>query len=218
MTSVLTDYRRLLGEVEAWFASCLAVAGPDLACRRGCSACCKALFDITLLDAWLLRESFADLQAEVQSAVLNRCQPRFTELCKRWPQLKHPYFLNALPEEEWTDMPEDDQIPCPLLDDNGHCLVYAARPLTCRLHGLPHIDFTGEDFEGVVCTLHRGDPFNLPEQVLRWRFRQAFAEEVALSRAFAKMLSGNLWQELDTFIPLALLADYSSIDWKNLQL
>ena len=211
-------YRQLLDEVDTWFTTCLQAGGSSLACRRGCSACCRALFDITLLDAWLLKAAFANLPMDVQSQVLNRCQPRLAELRGLWPDLKNPYLLNTLPEEEWLSTPEEDQTPCPLLDEKGYCLVYADRPLTCRLHGLPNIDISGEDFDGSVCTLHAGNPLALPEQVLRWNFREVFTQEVNLFQDFTKELIGKSWTELDTFIPLALLADYDAVDWHNFKL
>lgn len=216
--STLNAYRQLLDEVDVWFNNCLQVGGSALACRGGCSACCRALFDITLLDAWLLQGAFAALAPEVQRLVIARCQPRLSELCSRWPDLSNPYLLNSLPEDEWLAMPEEDQTPCPLLDDQGYCLVYASRPLVCRLHGLPNIDISGEDFDGTVCTLHAGSPMNLPEGVLRWRFREVFTQEVDLFEGFAKALTGHPWSELDTFIPLALLADYSGVDWHKIRM
>ncbi len=215
---ILSQYRELLNEVDRWFATCLASGGSGLACRGGCSACCCGLFDITLLDAWLLKDAFSGLATDVQSRVLSRCQLRLTELCGRWSELRAPYFLNGLPEEEWTAMPEEDQTPCPLLDASGYCMVYASRPLTCRLHGLPNIDLSGEDFDGTVCTLHTFSPSSLPDQVLHWRFREVFSHEVVLFRTFTKGLTGNAWNELDTFIPLALLADYAAVDWHNFKL
>jgi uncharacterized protein len=50
-----------------------------------------------------------------------------------------------------------DQPNCPLLE-NSHCLLYAARPIICRTHGLPlltireegrHVDFCPLNFQGV---------------------------------------------------------------------
>lgn len=218
MMHQLQEYRQLLDAVDCWFESCLDSGKDVLACRKGCSACCKALFDINLLDAWLLREGFAALSKGRQQQVLERCKPRLTELTTRWPALRSPYFLNASPSEEWMEMPETDQTPCPLLDEEGRCLVYAFRPLVCRLHGLPHIDISGEDFSGVVCSLHPGDPSSLPEDILRWRFREVFSKEVSLFRSFADDLTGGRYQELDTFIPLALLADYDDVNWKALKI
>jgi Fe-S-cluster containining protein len=166
----------------------------------------------------LLKAAFAGLSPKVQAQVLARCRPRLSELRERWPGLSHPYLLNALPEEEWLSTPEKDQTPCPLLDENGYCLVYAARPLTCRLHGLPNVDISGEDFDGTVCTLHTGNPFELPEKVLRWRFREVFVQEINLFQSFSRELTGSSWTELDTFIPLALLADYTAVDWHSFKL
>ena len=116
-------------------------------------------------------------------------------------------------------MPEDDQGLCPLLSQEGKCLIYASRPMICRLHGLPHIDISGEDFSGVVCTLHENPPGEtLPEDVLRWRFRKAFAEEVSLLKEFVGILTDGKYGGLDTFIPLALLVDYRSMDWRDFEL
>lgn len=213
---ILAAYRILLGEVDAWFDGCLQAGGSRLACRGGCRACCRALFDITLLDAWLLKEAFARLPATTRRQVLDRCQPRLDELQQLWPRLQPPYLLNSLPEEEWTAMPEDDQTPCPLLDDEGLCLIYEARPLVCRLHGLPSIDLSGEDFDGTVCTLHPEEPqMVLPDKVLHWRFREVFTREAELLAVFVERLGSAGAEGFDTFIPLALLADYGQIDWRT---
>jgi len=176
------------------------------------------LFDITLLDAWMLKEAFNVLPEVTRRQVLERSRPRLVELGSRWPELKNPFLLNVLPESEWQMMPEEDLTPCPLLNDQGYCLVYSARPLTCRLHGLPNIDLNGEDFDGTVCTLHSGESASLSDEVLRWRFREVFGREVELFRHFTRALTRKPWQELDTFIPLALLADYDKVDWERLQL
>lgn len=216
--ALLQQYRDLLVEVDLWFATCLQSGGPNLACRAGCSDCCRGLFDITLLDAWVLKEAFSGLPEKTRIRVLDRCQPRLVELGSRWPGLKNPYLLNALPEEVWSNMPEEDRTRCPLLSEAGHCLVYSSRPLTCRLHGLPNIDCCGEDFDGTVCTLHAVSPTSLPEPVLHWRFRDIFTQEILLFRSFTERLTGKAWSELDTFIPLALLADYTAVDWQNFKL
>lgn len=209
LQTLLAAYRDLLGEIDVWYDGCLQAAPPGvLACRQGCSACCRGLFDITLLDAFLLRQGFAQLPAHVKAEVLDRCRPRLSELQQLWPQLANPYLLDDLPDDSWTDMPEGDETPCPLLGADDLCLVYPFRPMTCRLHGLPNLDRSGEDFSTDLCTLHPGDPRALPEAVMRWPFRDTFSREIALLRAFTLQLTGTPTSEADTFIPLALLADY----------
>lgn len=217
LLSILNDYRALLGEVDAWFDRCQRQLGPELVtCRRGCSACCRGLFDITLIEAALLQQGLAGLPAVVQQQVLVRSRERLPELQARWPQIKAPYLLNLLPDEDWQAMPEDDPTPCPLLDANGDCLVYAFRPMTCRLHGLPNIDLSGESFSDAHCTrnLVGVDPRQLPE--LRWEFRRVFESELRLFAEFTFTLCRRSVPELDTFIPTALLIDFAGSDWQRL--
>ena len=209
------EYRNLQDSVDQWFSNCLEAGGEMLACRAGCGSCCRGLFDITLLDAFLLKRAFAELPETIRETILGKCRLRLNQLLQRWPGLGPPFLLNRLPEQEWTEMPEDDETPCPLLGEQGVCLIYSDRPLICRLHGLPNIDCSGEDFEGTVCSLHRNDPETLPTEILRAEFRDIFAKEVEILRQFAKGLTGQATAELDTFIPLALLADYDAVDWRN---
>jgi hypothetical protein len=56
----------------------------------------------------------------------------------------------------------------------------------------------------------------LPE--LRWEFRRTFEEEIRLFRTFTARLLGAPVNELDTFIPTALLIDFGGIDWKTLKI
>ena len=211
LSAILDDYRALLETVDAWFARCMEAAGRHIQCRLGCSGCCRGLFDISLMDAALLRRGFDALPDVIRTPVLAKARARLAELRERWPGFGPPYLLNHLPDEEWTEMPEEDETPCPLLGEDGRCLVYAFRPMTCRLHGLPNIDLSGESFSDECCTLNfvESDPLALPE--LRWTFRRTFAAEIRLFGEFTAALLGAPRNELDTFIPLALLMDFKDI-------
>jgi Fe-S-cluster containining protein len=209
--AILDDYRALLETVDAWFTRCMGTAGRSIQCRPGCSGCCRGLFDITLMDAALLRRGFDLLPERVRAPVSAKAQTRLSELQERWPGFGPPYLLNHLPDAAWTEMPEEDATPCPLLGEDGRCLVYAWRPMTCRLHGLPNIDLSGESFSDACCTLNfaDADPLSLPE--LRWIFRRTFEAEMHLFGEFTTCLLGAPCNELDTFIPLALLMDWEDL-------
>ena len=209
--AILDDYRALLETVDAWFARCLETAGRHIQCRPGCSGCCRGLFDITLMDAALLRRGFELLPEMVRAPVLEKARARLAELQERWPGFGPPYLLNHLPDEAWTEMPEEDATPCPLLGEDGRCLVYAFRPMTCRLHGLPNIDLSGESFSDAYCTLNFADVDPLVLSELRWTFRRTFAAEIRLFGEFTTALLGAPRNEVDTFIPLALLMDFKDI-------
>ena len=215
---ILAHYRRLLGEVDAWFAACLRAAPAQIACRSGCSDCCRGLFDITLIEAFVLKQAFDRLPPKLRQPARTKAGKHLAQLRRRWPGFASPFLLNALPDAEWTEMPEDDPTPCPLLGADGRCLVYAARPMTCRLHGLPNIDLSGESFANTCCTRNYVAADSLSDPVLRGPFRDLFEREIALFHDFTRVLTGRPWAELDTFIPTALLIDFAAVDWQHLVL
>lgn len=210
---ILDAYRLLLEELDAWFSGCVERYAEDIACSKGCSACCRGLFDISLLDAGLLQSGFLQLDPAIREQVLVKARWRVDELQKQWPEFQPPYILNRLPHEEWQEMPEDDHTPCPLLNADGQCLIYAHRPMICRLHGIPNIDCSGESFGDTFCSLNftRHDPLLLNE--LRYPFRTIFAREFSLLEQFAERLLGERRCAFDTFIPSALLMDFSDNAW-----
>ena len=137
MDDILARYGLLLEEVDEWFDHASGLTGPDVSCRKGCSACCRGLFDITLLDACYLSRGFEKLDALTNKTVLARAKGRFLSLQSLWPEFTEPYILNYRPEADWDVlMPEEDENPCVLLGDDGKCLVYDYRPMTCRLNGI----------------------------------------------------------------------------------
>ncbi|MFO7813275.1 MAG: YkgJ family cysteine cluster protein [Pelovirga sp.] len=209
MQEILADYRQLLGGIDDWFAGCIESSRGQVACRPGCSACCRGLFEISLLDAALLQSGFAELAEPVKEQVLVKARLRVGDLQQRWPEFQSPYILNRLPNHDWQNMPEDDLTPCPLLGADGNCLVYQSRPLTCRLHGLPNIDCSGESFSDDWCTLNFVDSNPLKMMALRYPFHDTFACEFELLGLFAEQVTGRRQLELDTFIPSGLLIDFS---------
>jgi Fe-S-cluster containining protein len=217
MQTIIAAYGELLQEVDRWFADCLGRHPAEIACTNGCSACCCSLFDITLLDAWNLKRGFDRLPATVRGQVRARATARLAEIQLLWPEFSEPFLLNLRPEEEWSSlMSDEDETPCPLLADNGSCLVYEARPMTCRLHGLPLIDVSGEVMHDEWCTMNLtgcADPLALPG--LAGEFDRILRDEVRLGRRFSQQLLGEVVHELDTFIPMALLVDFAEFDWKG---
>lgn len=208
LAEILVRYRELLVEVDTWFAQCSLVAGTQITCQRGCSACCRGLFDITLLDAWLVRAGFETLHTADKQRITALCQKRIDTIRDIWPDFNQPYLLNAYPEEAWDPvMPEDDERPCPLLRHDGVCMVYDSRPMTCRLNGIPMVDISGEVLFDEWCSLNftQIDPLLMNE--LRFGFNELFTQEQLLFREFTRRLFGKPFNELDTVIPAAILID-----------
>ncbi|WP_129126284.1 YkgJ family cysteine cluster protein [Geomonas oryzae] len=216
MDEILKRNKELLSQVDAWFSRCMETFPEHIACQSGCSACCRGTFDITLLDAYYLKRGFDALPVPVKDEVLAKCRERLTSMREHWPELDHPFVLNYRPEEDWELlMPDEDETPCVLLGDDGRCLVYENRPMTCRLHGIPLIDTEGEVMHDEWCTMNFTDVDPLALAGLTTPFDAIFREEVALFRDFTGQLLGRRVSELDTFIPLALLIDFAGFDWKR---
>lgn len=216
MDDILVRYGMLLKEVDEWFDHASGLAGPDVSCRKGCSACCRGLFDITLLDACYLKRGFEKLHTTKKKTALARAKGRLLSLQSFWPEFAEPYILNCRPEAEWEElMPEEDENPCVLLGDDGQCLVYGNRPMTCRLNGLPLVDFSGEVFFEEWCTLNFIGKDPLSQENLRWKFRKHFQDELSIFHHFTEELLGFPVSEIDTFIPTALLIDFEKFDWYN---
>jgi Fe-S-cluster containining protein len=211
MEEILASYRDLLAEVDRWFASCLSRFPDDIACGRGCSSCCRGLFDITLLDAHFLRRGFDQLPEEIRRAVFDRAGKCLSTVREIWPEFAPPFILNNHPEEEWRQiMPEVDTTPCVLLGSDGLCLIYDYRPLTCRLHGLPQIDSSGEVMDDVWCSLNftGRDPLLLTG--LRADFAELYRRETVLLGKFNALVAGSPTAQLDTLIPAAVLVRHHS--------
>lgn len=217
MNELFQQYRALLARVDTWFSRSAATAGSSVHCTAGCSDCCRGLFDITLLDAAYLNYGFRTTVAKpLHEKVLARCRRRLRQLRSRWPEFGRPFVLNYRPENDWEQlMPDDDESPCVLLGDDGRCLVYDHRPLTCRLHGLPLIALTGEVLHDEWCTLNFVGQNPLAMPLLREDFPALFYEEGRLGRSFSAQLTGTTFDELDTFIPTALLIDFARFDWRT---
>jgi hypothetical protein len=108
-------------------------------------------------------------------------------------------------------MPEEDETPCLLLSETGGCLVYEHRPMTCRLNGIPLIDVSGEELFDEWCTLNFTDvdPRDLTE--LRFGFTELFGRELLLFRELVRLLTGTARNEIDLFIPAAIVLDKNKI-------
>ncbi len=209
---LLCRYASLLSEVDSWFSKCSLAAGDEIACRRGCSACCRGLFDITLLDACFLAKGVDALPSEIKQAVIEKCMSGLAPVFKAWPDFSHPFLMNIYPEEQYDMvMPDDDETPCPMLDDNGLCLVYANRPMTCRLNGIPLVEPDGEIFFDEWCSENFIETNPLEITGLRHNFKDIFAHEQLLFREFTYRLFNKRFNELDTLIPAAALIDFSNI-------
>ena len=133
-----SHHTTLARKTDDWFRRASAALLSQLPCQAGCSQCCIGLFPITRLDARLVQEGLSRLPTVQRGDIEGRARQQVTKLEAAYPRLKPSPSL-----EEWSDDEIDRLVnafhdtPCPALGDNGLCLLYAHRPLTCRSMGIP---------------------------------------------------------------------------------
>ena len=139
--------RNLVQILDACLAEAASKSGAWLACRLGCTDCCKGPFPITQLDALRLRAGLEDLAArdpERAARVRQRASESVASLAPAFPIDRSTGMLEEgrEAEERFEALADDD--PCPALDPaTGGCDLYEARPVTCRVFG-PSVRYRGE--------------------------------------------------------------------------
>ena len=115
---------------DAAFSQVAGSFPAEVRCGSGCDDCCHAVFDLTPAEALALALAFRRLPRNARREAL------------RWAEKAEALFdqvarqaLKQSPEERLITFSRA-RVACPLLE-KGRCLLYASRPLTCRLYGIP---------------------------------------------------------------------------------
>ena len=106
-------------------------------CQIGCSDCCFALFDLTLIEALYLHHQFKDRFSDEKREVL---VSKANQVDRQIAKLKRKAINDLRAGKEETLILEEMatlRVRCPLLNDVEQCDLYDFRPITCRLYGVP---------------------------------------------------------------------------------
>ena len=130
--------RRLFQQADRWFQRGQAALLDSVPCRQGCTRCCYGPFAITLLDELELQQGLQALPSQAQRDIQLRAQDQVAAMEAAFPRLTQSRHLDQWSEQDLDDLvTRFGDLPCPALSSDGSCLVYAHRPITCRLMGLP---------------------------------------------------------------------------------
>lgn len=110
--SLLARFDALCAKVDDFATRVQASHADEMSCRAGCDACCRTRLTVTFLEAEAIRRALAALAAGAPQE-----RARIAALAARAVDPAGPR--------------------CAALDDDGRCVIYAARPLVCRSHGVP---------------------------------------------------------------------------------
>ena len=120
----------LWAQADGAFARVAQEFPQQVKCGSGCDDCCRAVFDLTPAEVLGLALAFKRLPRAERREALRRAGKAASE----FDQVARA-ALNQ-PEEERLTTFSRARIACPLLH-KGRCVLYASRPLTCRIYGVP---------------------------------------------------------------------------------
>ncbi|MBU1003961.1 MAG: YkgJ family cysteine cluster protein [Proteobacteria bacterium] len=130
-------YERLVAEVDKAFGQVQAQHGECINCGEGCSDCCHAMFDLSLIEALYLNRKFnTTFEGQRRSELLDRAD----KADRRGYKIKREAFHLSREGARTSEILEaiaKARVRCPLLGADDKCELYDARPITCRLYGIP---------------------------------------------------------------------------------
>ena len=136
-TNFFEEYEKLAKETEQVFHKVSQSYPDEVRCSLGCSDCCYAMFDLTLVEAMYINQKFKEQLAEAkQEEILEKANIADRQAYK----IKKRIFQERQKGVDTDQLLEDvgkKRVRCPLLTDNNRCELYEYRPVTCRLYGIP---------------------------------------------------------------------------------
>jgi len=108
----------VLGKAMDEFSQTVFELPEDAVCKAGCAHCCHLRVGVSIPELLVI---FYELQAQATPEGLDYFKDRIMETLARG---------NTLTERFW----HESQTACPFLNNEGHCLIYAVRPFSCRAY------------------------------------------------------------------------------------
>lgn len=203
LEDIFAKYEQIRAEADGLFHH---VSGryPDCAiCHKGCSDCCHAVFDLSLVEALYLNDAFKRKfpHGPERSKIMEHASDIDRKLTKIKRELYHSEKRGDTPDAI-MDKASSMRMPCPLLDEKNQCVLYDARPITCRLYGIPLV--IGE--KSHVCGFSGFDAGKQYPAVQLGKIQERLE---ALSREIAERL-GSRFELDEVYVPvsMALLTRY----------
>ena len=143
------QYEALLKTADELFNKIGAEFPQEVKCKHGCADCCYALFDLTLIEALYMKHHFdrcfEGLEREKRLKIANRIDRQLYKLKRK----AYKDLEAGKSEDDILKELAEKKVRCPLLNEQDACDLYAHRPITCRLYGIP----TSIAGEGHTCGL-----------------------------------------------------------------
>ena len=198
LADIFDDYERLQAQADNLFGKVREAHPTKVRCAQGCSDCCYAMFDLSLVEAMALNRAFNDNFGfgPARSSILEAAG----ESDRQAVRLKRGFYnlaKSGAPEEEVLRQAAQARIRCPLLNEDDVCLLYDMRPITCRVYGAP----AAIHGKGHVCAKSGFAPGQNYPTIALDRIHDKLAD---LSRRIGSRLGSRFKEIHNVYIPLSM--------------
>ena len=130
-------YRQLAKAADQVFDRVRDQYSDRVKCKVSCMDCCYAIFDVPLIEALYLNHTFNDLfKADEKENLIEKAN-RIDRTLHKLKRNAYKAFSGGKDENDILLEMGREKVRCPLLNENNQCAMYEARPITCRLYGIP---------------------------------------------------------------------------------
>ena len=203
---IFQEYQNLIKQADSLFAKVKGNFPSEVKCAQGCSDCCHAVFDLSLVEAMNLNRAFLDCfsYGAARSTILDTAE-QADRLAARYKRNFFNMSKQGKTNEDIFALASHIRIRCPLLDSDQNCLLYAQRPITCRLYGVPGV-INGKAH---VCGLCAFEPGKSYQAIALDRIQDRLAD---LSRWLGQALGSHFSQLGTIYVPvsMALITKYDA--------
>jgi Fe-S-cluster containining protein len=199
-------YEKVVAQADQVFEKVKTAFPHEVRCQTGCADCCHALFDLTLIEALYLNHHFvAKLEGENRERLVSRANKADRSIYK----IKRQAYRESQAGKDENQILEelaDVRVRCPLLNDAERCDLYAHRPITCRLYGIP----TAIGGKGHTCGL---SAFKAGERYPTVNLDLIHQQLYEISKDLVKDIKSKFSGLGEILVPLsmAILTDYNEV-------
>ncbi|SHJ56993.1 Putative zinc-or iron-chelating domain-containing protein [Desulfatibacillum alkenivorans DSM 16219] len=136
-SKIFEEYEKVVEGVDKAFKTVEEAHSDCVKCKPGCSDCCYALFDLSLVEALYINHHF---NKRFEGKEKDRLLERADRADRKIHMIKKEAYQatkKGRQTDEILSRVAWERVRCPLLDDDEKCILYDKRPITCRLYGIP---------------------------------------------------------------------------------
>jgi Fe-S-cluster containining protein len=204
------EYRRLLKRFDRRAAVIERTHPGVVHCGKGCGRCCVGVFDIGVLDGILLAAALEALTDADRRAIVRRSRAALKRLKALCPDFAGVFEVTR-DADRLVDRAcgEFDYLRCPALAADDSCLLYDARPMVCRMQGMPIVDTCDTAVIGRWCGTNSGARGRVAAVDLAMDFSRVLNDEARLNARLERGLGFPRPSESAMFTAFALSGGFS---------